>query len=140
MTEALLEEYREVAVRLLADRKIRQEQFESLVSGIAVFVSAARVVEPRTEIVIWRDPEDNMVLECCRAARATVLITVDAPLDRIPLFVRAGTCLTLLPGSVDTLAESRPHNDSIVHLSDVAGKERTISFGEGVCPTSGGPS
>ena len=56
------------------------------------------------------------------------VITVDAPLGRIPLFVRADTCLTLLPPAVDTLAE---HGDlpGLVHLSDVAGMERTLAFG-----------
>ena len=62
VTEALLEEYRDVAPRLLAEGKIDQKQLESLVTGIAGFVSAARVVEPRQRIAICRDPEDNMVL------------------------------------------------------------------------------
>ena len=80
VTEALLEEYRDVAPRLLADGKIDQEQLESLVTGFATFVAAARVVESRQEVAICRDPEDNVVLECCRAARATVLITGDSDL------------------------------------------------------------
>ena len=80
VTEALLKEYRDVAPRLLADRKIQHAQFESLVAGMAAFVSAARLVEPVQPIAICRDPEDNMVLECCRAARATVLITGDEDL------------------------------------------------------------
>jgi len=80
VTEALLKEYREVPPRLLADRKIQHEQFESLVVGIGAFVSAARLVEPPYPIAICRDPEDNMVLECCCTARATVLITGDADL------------------------------------------------------------
>lgn len=55
------------------------------------------------------------------------LVTVNAPLGTIPLFVRAGTCLPLLPPDVDTLAE---HGDlpGLVHLSDVAGSERTLGF------------
>jgi alpha-glucosidase (family GH31 glycosyl hydrolase) len=52
-------------------------------------------------------------------------ITVDAPLDRIPLLVRAGTCLPLLPPHVDTLAEV---GTGVVHLSDVAGDERILAF------------
>ncbi|HJR19080.1 MAG TPA: TIM-barrel domain-containing protein [Actinomycetota bacterium] len=58
------------------------------------------------------------------------VITVEAPLDRIPLFVRAGTCLRLLPPEVDTLAE---HGElpGLVHLGDVAGQERTLGFGAG---------
>jgi alpha-glucosidase (family GH31 glycosyl hydrolase) len=55
-------------------------------------------------------------------------VTVDAPLDQIPLFVRAGTCLELLPPDVDTLANvgTAP---GLVHLSDAAGRERTLGFG-----------
>ena len=53
-------------------------------------------------------------------------ITVDSPLDRIPLFARAGTCLPLLPPNVDTLAEV---GTGVVHLSDVAGQVRTLAFG-----------
>jgi putative PIN family toxin of toxin-antitoxin system len=89
VSEALLEEYRDVGPRLLADGKIQQEQLESLVTGIAAFASAARVVEPQKKIAICRDPEDNMVLECCRAARATVLITGDSDLlDLAPVVPR----------------------------------------------------
>jgi alpha-glucosidase len=55
------------------------------------------------------------------------MITVDTPLDRIPLFVRAGTCLPLLPAHVDTLAEVGT-DPGLTNLSDVAGMERTLSF------------
>lgn len=58
-------------------------------------------------------------------------ITVDAPLDRIPLFVRAGACLRLLPPEVDTLT-SLEADPGIVRLPDVAGRERTLSF-DGEC-------
>jgi putative PIN family toxin of toxin-antitoxin system len=80
VTEALLEEYRDVPPRLFAEEKIQREQLESLVMGIAAFVTAARLVEPTKPVMLCRDPEDNMVLECCRAARATVLITGDRDL------------------------------------------------------------
>lgn len=56
------------------------------------------------------------------------MITVDAPLGEIPLFVRAGTCLTMLPPEVDTLAEVGDA-PGLVHLSDVAGMERPLEFG-----------
>ncbi len=54
-------------------------------------------------------------------------ITVNAPLDRIPLFVRAGTCLPLLPPNVDTLAEVGD-GPGLVHLSDREGRERILGF------------
>jgi alpha-glucosidase (family GH31 glycosyl hydrolase) len=56
------------------------------------------------------------------------MITVDAPLDRIPLFVRAGSCIPLLPPHVDTLAEV---GTGVIHLSDVAGDERLLAFEAG---------
>jgi putative PIN family toxin of toxin-antitoxin system len=89
VTEELLEEYRDVAPRLFADGKIGQEQLESLVSGIAAFASAARLVRARHQVGICRDPEDDMVLDCCRAARAAVLITGDDDLlELAPLVSR----------------------------------------------------
>lgn len=55
------------------------------------------------------------------------LVTVDAPLDEIPTFVRAGTCLTLLPPDTDTLAEVGTMA-GLVHLSDTAGRWRALGF------------
>ncbi len=54
-------------------------------------------------------------------------ITVDAPLDEIPMFVRAGAAIPLLPADVYTLTE---HGDAadIAHLSDRAGQERMLQF------------
>ena len=60
--------------------KVTADQRQALVSGIAAFVAAARVVVPTRPVAICRDPEDDMVLECCRAARASVLITGDRDL------------------------------------------------------------
>ncbi len=80
VTQALLTEYREVPPRLLADKKITQQQMQALVSGIASFVAAARFVEATEPVALCRDPEEDMLLECCRAARSTVLITGDSDL------------------------------------------------------------
>ncbi len=76
----LLDEYREVPRQLLESGKIDVRQFQSLISGIAAFVSRARVVYPDHPIVICRDQEDNMLLECCKTARADYLITGDRDL------------------------------------------------------------
>ncbi len=76
----LLAEYREIPERLRESGKLNADQRQALVSGIAALVSGARVVTPRLPITLCRDPEDDMVLECCRAARATVLITGDRDL------------------------------------------------------------
>ncbi len=76
----LLTEYREVPEQLRSSGKVTADQHQALVSGIAAFVAEARVVVPTRPVAICRDPEDNMVLECCRAARASVLITGDRDL------------------------------------------------------------
>ena len=76
----LLREYRDVPHELLDAGKINAEQFEILIAGIATVVSAATVVIPRKKLKASRDPEDNMVLECCLAARADCVITGDKDL------------------------------------------------------------
>jgi len=56
----------------------------ALVAGIASFVSEGYLCYPKRRLLISRDPEDNMVLECCLAARAELLITGDRDLLEIP--------------------------------------------------------
>ncbi|MBI1743109.1 putative toxin-antitoxin system toxin component, PIN family [Candidatus Acetothermia bacterium] len=76
----LLEEYRETTQELFASRKINRSQFQALLTGLASFTAHVNFIRPRKSLVICRDPEDNMVLECCRAARARFLITGDKDL------------------------------------------------------------
>lgn len=76
----LLSEYRQVPLELEASEKISRDQMKSLVAGIAAFVSEANVCNPIKRLIISRDPQDNMVLECCLAADANVLITGDRDL------------------------------------------------------------
>jgi len=76
----ILFEYREVPRVLLSGGKIDIIQFQSLISGIAAFVSGARVVYPTGKITLCRDPDDNMLLECCKSGRADYLITGDRDL------------------------------------------------------------
>ncbi|WP_254838404.1 TIM-barrel domain-containing protein [Natronomonas marina] len=60
-------------------------------------------------------------------------VTVDAPLDEIPLFVRAGAELELLPADVDTLANVG--SEEYRSLDDVDESEyRTLSFPAGGPP------
>jgi len=56
------------------------------------------------------------------------VVKADAPLDRIPLFVRAGACLRLLPADVDTLADLGAEVDGLVRLADVT-QTRALDFG-----------
>ena len=47
---------------------------------MAAVVSNAKIVYPSERLSLCRDPEDNMVLECCLTAKAKLLITGDRDL------------------------------------------------------------
>jgi putative PIN family toxin of toxin-antitoxin system len=51
-----------------------------LISGLASFVAKTTVVNPQKKLSLCRDPKDNMLLECCLAAKADFLITGDKDL------------------------------------------------------------
>ena len=84
MSPDLLSEYRQVPVELEHSGKIYREQTKSLLAGIAAFVAEANVCNPTKRVVVCRDPEDNMLLECCLAADADLLVTGDSDLLDIP--------------------------------------------------------
>ena len=67
-------------LELFRKNKINNEQFKSLISGTAAFVSKAAVINPKKKLIICRDPNDNLVLECCLEAGADILITGDKDL------------------------------------------------------------
>ena len=60
--------------------KIDHIQLKALISGIAAFVTRIRVILPYKKLTICRDPEDNMILECCFKAGANFLVTGDKDL------------------------------------------------------------
>ena len=76
----LLNEYRSVPIELEAKGKISHVQFKSLISSIATFVANAVIVHPIKKVTLCRDPKDDMLLECCIAARARFLISGDKDL------------------------------------------------------------
>jgi len=76
----LLKEYRDVPLTLRDEKKIDHSQLEALISGIATLVADAKIIRPQKRISICRDPEDNMILECCLEAKADFLITGDKDL------------------------------------------------------------
>jgi putative PIN family toxin of toxin-antitoxin system len=80
VSPALLAEYRDVPMELENKGKLTHSQFKTLISGIAAVVTTARMVYPKKEIKICRDPKDNMLIECCLEANANVLITGDKDL------------------------------------------------------------
>ncbi len=55
-------------------------------------------------------------------------VTVDAPLEEIPLFVRAGAVIPLLPAETDTLATIGTV-PGLVDLDDVRGRQTSLRFG-----------
>ena len=52
-------------------------------------------------------------------------VSVAAPADQIPLFVRAGAVLPLLPADVETLS---PYGADVVHLSDRPGQRTLLAW------------
>ena len=64
----------------LLTRKISRDKFKALVVGIAAFVSRATIVNPKVRLSICHDSKDNMILECCLAAKADFLVTGDKDL------------------------------------------------------------
>ena len=76
----LLAEYRDTLAQLRSSGKLTADQSQALVAGIAALLVRARVVVPAKTIHICRDPGDNMLLECSRAAKADVLLTGDKDL------------------------------------------------------------
>ncbi len=80
VSPTLLKEYRDTPLELEAEGKINHLQLKALISGIAAFVAKAKIVYPTEKLSICRDAEDNMLLECCSASRAKVLITGDKDL------------------------------------------------------------
>ncbi|MDA8173960.1 MAG: putative toxin-antitoxin system toxin component, PIN family [Nitrospiraceae bacterium] len=76
----LIEEYRDTPLKLEKRGKITHQQMKALIAGIAAFVANAKMVHPSKRVSLCRDPEDNMVIECCLAAKAGILITGDKDL------------------------------------------------------------
>lgn len=62
-------------------------------------------------------------------------VEVPAPLEELPLFVRAGAVLALLPPDVDTLAPYGRSIRGIVHLEERRGERRLLAFPRGSSTT-----
>jgi sulfur carrier protein ThiS len=58
-------------------------------------------------------------------------VSVPAPADELPLFVRAGAVLVLLPPDVDTLADYGASSPAIVRLADRADQLELLAFPRG---------
>jgi putative PIN family toxin of toxin-antitoxin system len=69
-----------VPLALEIEGKIDHVQLKALISGIATFVTKAKIVYPAKRVSVCRDPKDNMILNCCLAAGAEFLVTGDKDL------------------------------------------------------------
>jgi sulfoquinovosidase len=58
-------------------------------------------------------------------------VEVPAPLDELPLLVRAGALLAMLPADVDTLASYGAGSDDLVRLDDRRGERALLAFPRG---------
>lgn len=83
VSPALLQEYRKIPIKLEEQGKITHQQMQALIAGIAAVVSHAKIVYPAEKLSFCRDPEDDMILECCHAAKARILLTGDKDLLEI---------------------------------------------------------
>ena len=87
---------------------------------------------PGRWIDLWRSVEYERGTGGLRLGRARLLrgareLTLPAPLDQLPLLVRAGAVLPLLPPDVDTLSGYGSASD-IVHLDDRRGRLELLAF------------
>lgn len=80
VSHPLLKEYRATPITLYKSGKINHDQYQALIAGIAAFVARAVLVVTRKHFHLCRDVKDDMVLDCCHAANADILITGDKDL------------------------------------------------------------
>lgn len=70
VSEALIEEYREVATRKKFDK-----QRPCLITAIDAILASAVNVTPSEKCDACADPDDNLLLECALAAEAAFVVT-----------------------------------------------------------------
>jgi hypothetical protein len=81
---------------------------------------------------LWRSATFRSKAGALQLGRAHVItgghtVTVPAPLAQLPLFVRAGATIPLLPADVDTLA-GYGRARGLVHLADRRNRRRLLAF------------
>jgi alpha-glucosidase (family GH31 glycosyl hydrolase) len=91
---------------------------------------------PGAWIDLWRSAEFDEPTGALRLRAATVVgggqeVTLPAPLEELPLLVRAGAVLPLLPPDVDTLADYGEPSTDLVHLRDRADEVHLLAFPRG---------
>lgn len=80
---------------------------------------------------VYRDGSGAIALRRAKAIRGGREFTVPAPLTELPLMVRAGAVLALLPPGVDTLAEYGRADPEIETLGESRRRLRLLAFPRG---------
>jgi alpha-glucosidase (family GH31 glycosyl hydrolase) len=83
----------------------------------------------------YRERSGGLKLRKAKLLRGKRVVTVPAPLDELPLFVRAGAILPLLPPSVDTLAGYGDDVKGLVSLRDARDRIDLLAFPNGASDT-----
>jgi alpha-glucosidase (family GH31 glycosyl hydrolase) len=76
----------------------------------------------------YRSGPGEIALRKARVLRGKRSVTVPAPLGQLPLMVRAGSVIAMLPASVDTLAPYGKNVAGIDSLADVPNRLRLLAF------------
>ena len=79
----------------------------------------------------WDSASGAFVLDEATPLDGGRFVTVPAPLDEMPLFVRAGAVLPLLPSDVDTLADYGESAPGLVRLADRSRDVVLLAFPRG---------
>ncbi len=80
--------------------------------------------------VRYREKSGGFGLRGARSVRSRARVEVKAPLARLPLLVRAGSILPMLPPEVDTLSDYG-EGRGLVHLSDRVDEMHLLAFPRG---------
>jgi alpha-glucosidase (family GH31 glycosyl hydrolase) len=80
---------------------------------------------------VYREGSGGLRLGRARALRGRRSVTVPAPLSELPLLVRAGAVLPLLPPSVDSLSTYANDDPELVSLADKRDSLRLLAFPRG---------
>ncbi|MCX6387572.1 MAG: hypothetical protein NTX07_02435 [Solirubrobacterales bacterium] len=95
-----------------------------------------------TWVDLWRSAQMNPTTGGLEPTGAKLLTgakdqTVAAPIDQIPLFVKAGAAIPLLTPDVWTLS---PYGSDVIHLSDRESQRRIVAFPRGTWTGALGPA
>ena len=88
------------------------------------------------EALTYKEEKGNFRLGAAKLLAGGGPAKIDAPLEELPLLARAGALITMLPPTVDTLAEYGDKTNGVVKLSDRERRRRILALPRG---SSGAP-